>query len=91
MMMSMSSVNTNVQNAGVCESLNQNLTAASRISILLPTTQAEGVFPSFPFGILAEVPMTPVQFDADLTAPRVAGSAKGRIKMAPNFDAPLEW
>jgi len=91
-MMSTVSMNNNTQCAGIMESMNQNLTTASRISIVLPTTQSEGVFPSFPFGVLAEVPMAPLEFNADLTAPRVPGTGKGRIlKVAPDFDAPLRW
>jgi len=85
----MITINTNFQYCGELESLNQSLTSASRLNIALPTMQ--GAPAAFNFGILAEVPMTPIQFNPDLTAPRVAGAGKGRIKMAPDFDAPIQW
>jgi hypothetical protein len=47
---------------------------------------------AFPFGILAEVPMTPIDYNPDLNMPRVPGAGKGRIlKVASDFDAPLHW
>jgi len=89
-MTGMISMNNNTQCVGGMESTNQNITPASRISIVLPTTQSEGVFPSFPFGVLASVPMAPLEFNADVTAPRVPGTGKDRIlKVAADFDAPL--
>ena len=46
---------------------------------------------SFPFGILAEIPMNPIESNPDLTTPRLPGLAKGRIlRVDPNFDAPLD-
>ncbi len=71
-------------------SLSQILTTSSKIDIVFPTTQGGEAI--FPFGVLAEVPMTPLEYDPDLTKPRVAGAGKGRILMvAPDFDAPLQW
>ena len=89
----MNTLNATIQNQNTFfspTSLSQILTTSSKIDIVFPTTQDQEV--SFPFGILAEVPMTPLEYNPDLTKPRVAGAGKGRIlKVAPDFDAPLQW
>jgi hypothetical protein len=92
----MISMKTNIQENGVLlslESLNQSLTTASTIAIVLPLPTMEDRWKiDFPFGVLAAVPMTPIEYNPDLNMPRTPGAGKERIlKVAHDFDAPLNW
>jgi len=71
-------------------SLSQVLTTASKIDVVFPSTQTGDVI-AFPFGILSEIPVSPIDFNPDLTTPRLPGSGKGRIlRVDPNFDAAID-
>jgi hypothetical protein len=71
-------------------SLSQILTTSSKIDIVFPTTQ--GKDSTFPFGVLGEVPFSPIESNPDLTTPRLPGLGKGRVLRADTggVDASLE-
>jgi hypothetical protein len=71
--------------------LSQILTTASKIDIVLSTSQGQEP-PAFPFGILAATPIDPLVYDPDITTPRLPGLAKGRVlRIDTDFDAPIDW
>jgi len=92
--MNMTTASTNIQEPGrllSLASMNQTLTTDSRIAIVLPSTQGQSMA-AFAFGILAHAAIAPMEYDPDLSKPRLPGSGKNRILwIAPDFDAPLEW
>jgi hypothetical protein len=87
----MDNINTSIQGQNPFFSpisLSQILTTASKIDIVLPTSQSQVLFP---FGILAEIPIDPIESNPDLKMPRLPGLAKGRIlRVDSDFDAPLD-
>ncbi len=89
----MSNVNASVQGQNPFfspVSLSQILTTASKIDIVLPTSQSQELL-AFPFGILAAIPIDPVEPNQDLKIPRLPGLVKGRIlRVDSDFDAPLD-
>jgi hypothetical protein len=89
----MNTINTYVQSQNSFFSpisLSQILTTSSKIDIVFPTTQVQEI--AFPFGILAEIPITPIESNPDLTKPRIPGLARERVlRVDPSFDAPLEF
>lgn len=73
------------------EALTQTPTAASRVMIVPPTTQSQPS-PISAAGVLPELAITPMEYDPDLTRPRVSGSGKDRIlRIAHDFDAAFDW
>lgn len=86
----MASLNINQPAFMSVESLTQSPTTASRVMIVQPTSQLDESVPLCAPGVLAEVAMSPMDYDPDISRPRVPGSAKGRIlRIASDFDAPL--
>jgi hypothetical protein len=79
---------TNIQLPNVIvslESLNQGVSTAACVVIVPPTTQSELSQFSVP-GIVAEVPITPIEHDPDVSRPRTPGAGKGRIlRIASDF------
>jgi hypothetical protein len=61
------------------ESLTQHPSVASRISIVVPSSQGDQWIPSPTPGIIAEVAVSPIEYDPDLSRPRIAGAGKDRI------------
>jgi hypothetical protein len=81
----MTSKNVNINQPEMCtlSSLTQAPNAASRVMISLPTSQAGT--PLVP-GVLVAVAFAPMEYETDLSRPRVAGAGKGRVLwMAPDF------
>jgi hypothetical protein len=72
-------------------SLSQILTTSSKVDIVLPTSNSLQLLP-FPFGILAGIPIDPIESNPDLKTPRLPGLAKGRIlRVDPDFDAASDF
>jgi hypothetical protein len=81
--MASANINVNQPEMVSLSSLTQTPNAASQVMISLPTTQAGT--PSIP-GVLVAVPFAPMEYETDLSRPRVAGAGKGRVLwMAPDF------
>jgi hypothetical protein len=82
----MTSVNIHQPEFISVESLTQSPSTASRTTIVAPSSQSDQWVPNSAPGVLAEVAMSPIEFDPDLTRPRIPGAAKGRVlKIAADF------